>query len=96
MKALVLKAVASPPRILWGPFLPTLINLGIQFPMMFIAIGIIDINPLVFIFSICAVHAIVILIGMKEPHVSRMIQAFGQSNTSVKNLYKEKGKKFAP
>ena len=32
MRALILKAVANPPKILWGPFLPTLINLALQFP----------------------------------------------------------------
>ena len=28
MRAMILKAVANPPKILWGPFLPTLVNLA--------------------------------------------------------------------
>ena len=53
MRALILKAVANPPKILWGPFLPTLINLALQFPLMFMSIGVLDINPIFFLFSIC-------------------------------------------
>jgi hypothetical protein len=39
---------------------------------------------------------VVIAIGTKEPHVSAMVQAFGQTNRVTKNLYKVKGNKFAP
>ena len=54
MREMILKAVANPPKILWGPFLPTLLNLGIQFPFMFILIGIYGINPLMSMISIAS------------------------------------------
>lgn len=96
MREQILKAVASPPKILWGPFLPVLLNLGLQFPVMFTAIGIFDVNPLLFVMTILAVHSGIILWGTKEPHISNMIQAFGQTNRVTNNLYKTKGNKFAP
>ncbi len=96
MREMILKAVANPPKILWGPFLPTLLNVGIQFPIMFMFIGLGDINPLVFVFSIVIVHVGVVLAGAKEPHLSSMIQAFGQTRKVTTNLYAVKGSKFEP
>lgn len=96
MREPILKAVANPPKILWGPYLPVLLNLGIQFPMMFAALGMFDINPLIFVVSILITHSAIVLWGAKEPHISNMIQAFGQTYRTTNNLYKEKGNKFAP
>lgn len=93
---MILKAVAQPPKIFWGPVLPVVLNLGLQFPMMFMAMGIWNINPLMFIVSILIAHASVVAAGVREPHLSAMIQAFGQTNMVSKNLYAEKGNKFAP
>lgn len=96
MRAAILKAVANPPKIIWAPVLPALLNLGFQFPMMFITIGVGDINPLLFVFCIAGAHFLIIIMGNKEPHISRMIQAFGKTNKTSRNLYKEKGNKFVP
>lgn len=93
---MVLKAVANPPKILWGPFLPVLLNIGLQFPLMFMAIGLFDINPLLFLVSIAVIHIFIISLGVKEPHLSTMLQAFGQTHKTTTNLYKAKGMKFAP
>ena len=96
MRDMILKAVAQPPKIFWGPVLPVVLNLGLQFPMMFMAMGIWNINPLMFIVSILIAHASVVAAGVREPHLSAMIQACGQTNMVSKNLYAEKGNKFAP
>lgn len=96
MREMILKAVANPPKILWGPFLPTMLNMGVQFPLMFMFLGTFDVNPLFFMASLVAVHCFVIFLGVKEPHISAMIQAYGQTNRATTNLYKVKGKKFAP
>ncbi len=96
MREPVLKAVAMPPKILWAPFLPVLINVGIQFPIMFVSIASFDINPLIFVISIVIVHGIIILWGVKEPHISNMVQSYGQTRRVSKNLYKVKGNKFVP
>jgi hypothetical protein len=96
MRDVILKAVANPPKILWGPFLPVLLNLGLQFPIMFMFIGVYDINPLVFFISIIIGHILAIGLGTKDPHISTMIQAFGQAHKTSRNLYKTKGNKFAP
>ena len=96
MRETSLKAVANPPKILWGPFLPVLLNLGLQFPFMFMAIGLFDMNPIFFLLSILIVHIIIISLGLKEPHLSTMLQAYGQTYRRTTNLYKVKGTKFAP
>lgn len=96
MKEPILKAVANPPKILWAPFLPSMLNIGMQFPFMFMAIGMFNMNPLIFMISIVAGHLVCIAWGAKEPHLSAMVQAWGQANKTSTNLYKEKGNKFEP
>ena len=96
MQEAILKAVANPPKILWGPFLPTMLNFGLQFPFMFMAVGAFGLNPLLFMISLALGHIACIAAGAKEPHLSAMIQSFGQANISVHNLYNEKGRKFEP
>ena len=96
MREQVLKAVAMPPKILWGPFLPVLLNLGVQFPIMFVSMGAFEINPIMFLASILLGHGAIVLWGAKEPHISSMIQSFGQTYRVSKNLYKVKGNKFVP
>ena len=96
MRDMILKAVANPPKVFWGPVLPTALNAGLQIPFMFMAIGIANVNPLIFIISIVIGHLIVIALGAKDPHLSGMIQAFGLTNVVPKNLYKVKGHKFEP
>lgn len=96
MREVILKAVANPPKILWGPFLPVLVNLGVQFPLMFMFMGVFGINPLWFMVSLLAGHVLAVLSGGKEPHISAMIQAYGPTSKKTNNLYPVKGNKFAP
>ena len=67
-----------------------------QIPFMFMGIGLWDINPLIFIVSVVVGHLIVVALGAKDPHLSGMLQAFGTTNLSSKNLYRVKGNKFEP
>ena len=96
MKEGIYKAVANPPKILWGPFVPVLLNMGVQFPLMFMIVGAVDINPIIFMFTVVAGHIAIVLIGFREPHVGNMLQAFGQTYKKTTNLYPTKGNKFAP
>ncbi|MBR1374136.1 hypothetical protein IJ556_06785 [bacterium] len=96
MRDIILKAVANPPKLFWGPVLPAALNAGIQIPFMFMAIGIWQINPLIFIISIVIGHLIVVALGSKDPHLSGMLQAFGTTNMPSTNLYRVKGRKFEP
>ncbi len=96
MREVILKAVANPPKILWGPFLPVLVNLGIQFPLMFMFMGVFGINPLWFMVSLLVGHVAAVISGGKEPHISSMIQAYGPTSKKTNNLYPVKGNKFAP
>lgn len=96
MRDMVYKAVAQPPKIFWGPVLPVVLNLGLQFPFMFMVLGLGDVNPLWFVVTIVLVHACIIVAGAREPHLSAMIQAFGKTNKVSTNLYSERGNKFEP
>ena len=73
-----------------------IINLGIQFPMLFMGIGVADVNPLFFITSIVGAHVALVFAGIKEPHLSTMLQAYGRSNKISQNLYAVQGNKFEP
>lgn len=96
MREEILRAVAQPPKILWAPMVPALVNLGVQFPMMFIGMGIGGLNPLYFVACIIAAHAVLVGLGIKEPHLSTMMQAYGQTYRKTTNLYAVKGNKFTP
>lgn len=96
MREYILKAVAQPPKFLLAPMVPAVINLGVQFPMLFMGIGVADMNPLFFAASIIFAHIALIAAGQKEPHLSTMLQAFGQTNKISTNLYEVRGNKFEP
>ncbi|MBR3502410.1 MAG: hypothetical protein IKO06_05850 [Alphaproteobacteria bacterium] len=96
MREDILKAVAQPPKILWAPMIPAIINLGVQFPMMFIGIGIADVNPLFFVTLIIMSHVALVFAGLKEPHLSTMMQGYGQTYMKTINLYAVQGNKFEP
>lgn len=96
MREPILKAIAMPPRMFWAPFLPATINLAVQFPFMFIGMGVLNLNPILFIFPIVFVHVFLIIYGTREPHLSAMIQTYGPMAGGSKNIYKSKGTKLAP
>lgn len=96
MRDIILKAVANPPKLFWAPVIPAALNAGLQIPFMFMAIGIWQTNPLIFIVSVLIGHMIMVALGAKDPHMSAMLQAFGTTNIPSRNLYKVKGRKFEP
>lgn len=96
MREPILKAIAMPPRLFWAPFLPAAANLAVQFPMMFIGLGVFDMNPLIFIFPIVIAHGVLAIYGAKEPHLSAMFQSYGPFAHGSVNIYKSKGMKLAP
>ena len=96
MREPILKAVAMPPKIFWAPMLPAAINLALQFPFMFIGMGVFQLNPLVFAFPIVFVHIFLIIYGSREPHLSTMMRTYGPMAAGSRNLYKSKGTKLAP
>ncbi len=96
MREVILKAVANPPKILWAPYLTAFINLGLQFPIMFISMSMFKSNPIIFMGTIAIGHIAAIIYGAKEPHISAMIMSFGASAKKTTNLYRVRGNKFAP
>lgn len=96
MREPILRAVAMPPKMFWAPMLPAAINLAVQFPFMFIGMGVLGVNPLLFVFPIVTVHVFLIIYGAKEPHLSTMVRTYGPMSGGSKNMYKSKGTKLAP
>ena len=97
MREPILKAVAMPPRVFWAPMIPAIINFSTQVPLIFIWIGLFGGNPIWAIWTILAVHIVIVIYGAKEPHLSHMLLAWGQNGpATTKNIYHSKGNKFAP
>lgn len=96
MREPLLKAVAMPPRLFWAPFLPSAANMALQFPFMFIGMGLFNANPLWFCVTILFAHIFLIIYGAREPHLSTMMQTYGPMAGGSHNMYKSKGTKLAP
>ena len=97
MREPILKAVAMPPRVFWAPMTPAIINFATQIPLLFIWIGLFNGNPIWAIWTILAVHLVIVLYGAREPHLSHILLSWGQSGpATTKNMYHSRGNKFAP
>ena len=97
MKEPILKAVAMPPRVFWAPMIPAIVNFATQVPLVFIWIALFEGNPIWAMWTVLAVHLVIIFYGAREPHLSHMMLAWGQSGPAMtKNIYFSRGNKFAP
>ena len=97
MRAPILKAVAMPPRIFMAPFVLAMANFTIQSAWMFILIGVFGMNPLFSLTTIVLGHVFLVIAGTREPHLSRMLQAWGMNGPATShNIYKSRGVKMAP
>jgi hypothetical protein len=95
MKEPILRAVAMPPRLFWAPMAPAGANLGIQLPMALFMQTFSDVNPLWIVITLVLAHIGIIIAGVKEPHLSKMMESQGPFMRSYKNIYPEKGRKLA-
>lgn len=100
MREPILKAVAMPPRIFWAPMVPTMLNVAVQVPIMFLwiasDIGSGGSNPIWFMGTIVLVHIFIIIYSVHEPHLSNMMRAWGPMATPSRNVYRARGNKLAP
>ncbi len=94
MREPILKAVAQPPQLFWAPMLPATANLAVQLPITFICIALFDLNPIVIASSTVIVHLGLVLLGMRDPHLSTMLQASGPHLRKTRNAFPVKGNKF--
>lgn len=94
MREPILKAVAMPPRVFWAPMIPAIVNVVVQgvFLLMWIATRH---NPIIFLGTIALAHVGIIIYGVKEPHLSHMMQSSGLMLTPSKNVYSSRGNKLA-
>ncbi len=93
----ILKAVAMPPRLFWAPLVPAVLNLGVQFGLLFMLLAFYQFNPLWMIFlSLFPTHLLLIALGTKEPHLSNMLKAQGPFMKKSHSIYPQRGKKLAP
>lgn len=96
MREPILKAVSMPPKIFWAPFVPAVVNFAIQMGMMAMSVAALDVNPLWWIAPIAIVHFIIAGYAWQEPHLSKMMMAYGPMASPTKNIYPAKGHKLAP
>ena len=97
MREPILKAVAMPPRLFLAPFALAGANMAMQFAWMFVLLGIFDVSPLWTLITLLLAHFLLIIAGAREPHLSRMLEAWGKNGPmSSHNIYKSRGVKLAP
>lgn len=97
MREPILKAVSMPPKVFWAPMLPMVVNFAIQMAIMVMLQGAFPgaVNPLMFIFTFLIVHIALVAYGVREPHMSKMMQAYGPFLMPSKNVYRSHGDKYA-
>ena len=97
MREPILKAVSMPPRIFLAPSALAGANFAIQAAWMFILIGLFEINPIWPLATILMGHIFLTVAGAREPHLSRMLQAWGTNGPAMShNIYRSRGVKLAP
>ena len=95
MKEPILRAIAMPPRLFWAPMAPAGANLGVQLPMALFIQTFSDLNPLWIVATLVIAHVLIIVAGVKEPHLSKMMESQGPFIRSYSSIYPERGKKLA-
>ena len=96
MREPILKAVAMPMRIFWAPMYPAVINFVLQMTIWLMLSGVYgSVNALPFMFTIVFVHVLIIICGVREPHMSMILQSRGPFLMPSKNVYRSRGNKLA-
>ena len=96
MREPILKAVAMPMRVFWAPMYPAVINFVLQMVtwlMLSAVYG--SMNVLPFMFTIVLVHSFIVICGVREPHMSMILQSRGPCLMPSKNVYHSRGNKLA-
>jgi len=97
MREPILKSVAMPPKLFWAPMFVAFINFVIQGAIMFVLMGVLggEYNPLMSLLTILLVHIILIAYGVREPHMSKIMQSRGPFLVPSRNVYYSRGNKLA-
>lgn len=97
MKENILKMVAQPPRLFYAPFMLGVINILVHIVVLLSFVATFQGGKIVFvIISVVVFHAILVVVGKKEPHISGILKSFIKSPNGSKNIVKEKGCKYLP
>ncbi len=86
MKHEIFKDVAMPTKLFWAPVAPAGANLGVNLSLAVISQAFSNINPLFFVFLLVIVHTLIICAGLKEPHLSSLMEYTGK----IKKKYGQK------
>lgn len=94
MRVRVLKSVSMPPTLLFAPMGPVMGNISMHFCIFSFYFGLNrhPFNPLWMVASAAIIHTLLILWGLKEPHLSTVFQAWTKYQGTKKNLISVKGK----
>lgn len=99
MQARLFRAIANPPTLMFAPAWVAMGNIMLQFNFWLLFSGIFGtaINPLILGASIVGMHIIIIMWGIKEPHLASIIVAWGHSMRGTSNMLPRKGRnKYVP
>ena len=97
MKTPIYRAVAQPSKVFWAPMLPVCVNFAVQMAVMVLLMGAFPgkINPLTFMATFLVVHIGLVAYGVREPHMSKIMQSRGPFLMPSKNVYFSRGNKLA-
>ena len=87
MKKNILKAVAMPAKLYGAPMALAGANVGIQLPLALFVQTFSDLNPIYFVFSLLSLQFLFILLGLKEPHLSKLLEINGKSKRILIDKY---------
>lgn len=92
----ILTAVAYPPTMLFVPVELAGGNVAFNIILMVIGTVILDLSPLIWLFTAVAGHAILLVLSFREPHIVSMMRAIGTSKHQSRNIVKSEGMKYVP
>ena len=86
-----------PPTLFWAPMYVAFVNFIVQMAIMFILMGVLggEYNPLTSLITVVLVHIVLIMYGVREPHMSKIMQSRGPFLMPTKNVYRSWGHKLA-
>lgn len=92
----ILTAVAYPPTMLFVPVELAGGNVAINIMLMVFGTVILDLSPLIWLFTSVAGHVILLVLSFREPHIVMMMRALGTSRQQSRNIVKPEGVKYVP
>lgn len=97
LRAEIYQAVANPKQFLWAPFEMAIVNIVLACAIMILCIAVLGITPFVSLVPLIVGHALLIVLGTRNPHLTTTLRATGKYPQWRKNIAPvSKGVKYIP